>query len=295
MGVSPIPPKTCSYSCVYCQLGRTTHLQAKCQSFYSKEKILADIEKVAKSNAVDYVTFVGDGEPTLCEDLGWLINQCRRRWPIPVAVITNGSLLYRRDVRKGLMDADIVLPTLDAGTEEVFKKINRPHPRISFNTMLQGQVDFRKEFGGQIWEEVMLVRGINDSREALESIGDALDAINPDRTYVNVPIRPPAEPWVRIPGPKRILRAKEILGKVWDISNCEEGGFDVSEFKDAREAILELGARHPLREEQAERIEKDFNETGVIDSMISDGTLVRVDYEQKRYLLPNSFRMGTET
>jgi wyosine [tRNA(Phe)-imidazoG37] synthetase (radical SAM superfamily) len=274
-------------------LGRTTHLQIKRQSFYPKGRILSDIEKLVESHGADYVTFVGDGEPTLSKDLGWLIKQCKMKWPIPVAVITNGSLFYEEDVRNDLLEADTILPTLDAGSEEIFKVINRPHPQISFDKMLQGHIDFCKEFDGQIWEEVMLVEGVNDSQEALESIRDALDAVNPDRTYVNVPIRPPAEPWVKVPGPKKILRAQETLGKTWDISNYEEGGFEVSEFKGAREAILELGSRHPLREEQARGIEKNFGRTGVVDSMIIDGTLLPVDYRKKKYFLLSSFRMGT--
>ncbi len=293
IGVSPIPPKTCSYTCVYCQLGRTSHLQVNRESFYAREDILTDIEKVVKSRGADYVTFVGDGEPALCKDLGWLIHQCKTMWSIPVAVITNGSLFYEEEVRRDLLEADVVLPTLDAGNEEVFKAINRPHPRISFDAMLRGQIDFREEFDGEIWEEVMLVDGVNDSEEVLESIKEALDAANPDRTYVNVPIRPPAEPWVKVPMPTKILRAQEILGGAWDISNDEEGVFGVSEFEDAREAILELGARHPLREEQARGIEKNLGQIGIVDSMISDGTLVRVDYRQRKYLLPSSFRMGT--
>ncbi len=136
LGVSPIPPRTCSYSCVYCQLGRTTHLVTRKQSFYPKEDILSEIIRNAESSKPDYITFVGDGEPTLCADLGWLINQYKKRLPFPVAVITNGSLLFREDIRQDLMSADVVLPSLDAGSEEVFRRINRPHSEIRFDTML---------------------------------------------------------------------------------------------------------------------------------------------------------------
>ncbi len=267
-------------------------MQVRRESFYPREDILADIGKVIESRDADYVTFVGDGEPTLCRDLGWLIHRCKARWDVPVAVITNGSLLYKDDVSDNLLESDVVLPTLDAGSEAVFKGINRPHPEISFDLMLDGQIDFREKFDGQIWEEVMLVDGLNDSQEVLESIKEALDAVGPDRTYVNVPIRPPAETWVKVPAPEKIFRAQEILGGAWDISDYEEGGFGVSEFEDAREAILELGARHPLREEQARSIERSLSEEGIVDSMISDGTLVRVDYRERGYLLPSSFRMG---
>ncbi|MCD6414502.1 MAG: radical SAM protein [Candidatus Diapherotrites archaeon] len=291
LGVSPIPPKTCSYSCVYCQLGRTNHLQARRESFYPREDIFKDIKTVVGESRPDYITFVGDGEPTLCKDLGWLIHECKENWDIPVAVITNGSLFYMEDVRHDLMEADVVLPTLDAGSEELFRKINRPHPDIAFDKMLQGQIDFRKEYHGKIWMEVMLVAGLNDSDEALAGIKKALDMVRPDRIYINVPIRPPAEPWAKPPEPERIMAAHGLLGKTIDIAGYESGNFVVDEFKDARTAILELTSRHPLREEQARKIEEKFAEK-IVDKLVSSSELVRVNYRGKVYLLPSRFRRG---
>lgn len=291
LGVSPIPPKTCSYSCVYCQLGRTTRMQIKRESFYPKERIFKDITKIVDESNPDYITFVGDGEPTLCKDLGWLIHKCKKSWDIPVAVITNGSLFFMEDVRQDLMEADVVLPTLDAGCEELFRRINRPHPEISFERMLQGQLDFRHEYSGEIWMEVMLVSGLNDTTEALDDIKKTLNDIKPDRIYINVPIRPPAESWVKIPKPDRILAAQHILGETVSITGYESGSFNVEEFKDARSAILEITSRHPLRESQAREIEKKFGEE-VVDSMIENSELIRVNYEGKTYLLPKQFVRG---
>jgi len=263
-------------------------MQIKREKFYPREEILKDIERVVEKSRPDYITFVGDGEPTLCKDLGWLICSCKEIWDIPVAVITNGSLFFMEDVRQDLMEADVVLPTLDAGSEELFRKINRPHPEISFEKMIQGQVDFREEYSGEIWMEVMLVSGLNDTTGALTDIKKVLNEIKPDRIYINVPIRPPAESWVEIPKPDRILAAQHTLGETVSITGYESGNFNVEEFKDARSAILEITSRHPLREDQAEKIEKKFGEE-VVDGMIENSELVRVNYEGKTYLLPKQF------
>ena len=295
LGVSPIPPKTCSYTCVYCQLGKTTHLQTTRESFYPKEDILAEIVERGKDSAVDYVTFVGDGEPTLCQDLGWLIKQTKERLQLPTAVITNGSLLFREDVRQELKDANVIMPTLDAGNEKSFRAVNRPHRSIAFDTMLQGLIDFRHEYRGQIWLEIMLVKGVNDTKEELLSIKSAVDAIAPDRVYVVSPIRPPAELWVEPPHPETILMAQELIGKATSIVGLETGQFGLQEFTNAREAILETGSRHPLRLEQAAEIERSFGVSGIVDRMLQDRELIQTIYQGEAFLLPGYFIRGEKT
>jgi len=289
LGVSPIPRKTCSYNCIYCQLGQTNKLQVKRESFYPKEDILSDIGKVMNFANADHITFVGDGEPTLCKDLGWLIKSCKNKWQIPVAVITNGSLFFMGDVRQDLKSSDVVLPTLDAGSEEVYRTLNRPHGSIGFEEMLQGQVDFRKEYPGKIWLEVMLVKGVNDSDESLLEIKDAIEQVKPDRIYISVPIRPPAKPGVRPPEPERIMRTHEILGTSLDLTDRESGEFGLDNFPDLRTTIIEICSRHPLREEQARDIEGRFPGAESIDTMLSDGSLGRVEYQNVSYLLPSNF------
>ena len=292
LGVSPIPPKTCSYTCVYCQLGRTTDLQIKRESYFPKEDILADIISSAPEGRVDYVTFVGDGEPTLNKDLGWLIQHTRDRLHLPVAVITNGSLLSQKDVREDLGMADVIIPTLDAGNEMTFRAVNRPHRNISFDSMLRGQIDFRREYSGQIWIEVMLVKGLNDTEEELQSIKHAIDMIEPDRVYVLTPIRPPAESWVKPSDPQTILRAQEVFGEAVSITELETGQFGLTEFTNARQAIMEIGSRHPLRSEQAVEIEMMFSESGVTKQMVENKELVNFKYNGVEYLLPERFIRG---
>lgn len=292
MGVSPIPAKTCSYTCVYCQLGRTTCLQTKRESFYPRENILAEIIKRGQVTSPDYVTFVGDGEPTLSADLGWLIEQTREYLQLPVAVITNGSLLFREDVRSALKHADVVMPTLDAGNEKTFRAVNRPHRSIIFDTMFHGLVDFRHDYSGHIWLEVMLVKGVNDSEDELRSIAEAVDIIAPDRVYIVTPIRPPAESWVEPPAPETIIMAQTLIGKGIPIVDRESGRFDLDEHSEARLAILEIGSRHPLRQDQAAEIEGAFGVSGVVQQMLQEGKLIRTEYGGTKYLLPGHFIRG---
>ena len=283
--------KICNFDCIYCQLGRTTALQVERESFFPREDILTEITNAVAGDKIDFVTFVGDGEPTLNKDLGWLIQNTKTQLGLPVAVITNGSLLFRDDVRDDLSEADVVIPTLDAGNEKMFRAVNRPHRSIDFKTMLQGLVDFRSEFSGQMWIEVMLVRGLNDTEKELRSIKRAIDMIKPDRVYILTPIRPPAESWVRPSDPADILRAQKIIAKAKTVDELETGQFGLGEFSDARQAILETGSRHPLRREQALNIEKAFSVSGVVKRMLETKELIPAEYEGEEYLLPAHFVM----
>lgn len=292
LGVSPIPPKTCSYSCIYCQLGRTDHLRIQRESFFPRKDVLAEIIGSARAARPDYVTFVGDGEPTLYSDLGWLIEETGAKLKLPTVVITNGSLLYREDVREDLKKADIVIPTLDAGNEKTFRAVNRPHRGIAFDAILQGQIEFRREYTGQIWLEVMLVKGINDTEEQLDSIRRAVDRVKPDRIYILTPTRPPAEPWVERSDPETILNAQGMINQAVAITELESGRFGLEDFTNARQAILEIGSRHPLRLKQAREIEREFSETKTIDRMLEEAELVEIEYDGNIHLLPGRFIRG---
>ena len=267
LGVSPIPAKTCSYNCVYCQLGKTTVSETSRQSFFPRQDILDEIITRARDSGPEFITFVGDGEPTLCADLGWLINQTKANFDVPVAVITNGSLIQREDVRQDLLNADVILPTLDAGDQTTFRKINRPHSKIKYPEMLQGLIEFRAEYEHKIWLEIMLVKGVNDSEKELSKIKKAADLIKPDRIYVVVPIRPPAEDWVEAPDSETILRAQHIFQESIPLSNRESGNFGLQNFTDARQALIEIGSRHPLRKSQAYEIEKQLGMPGTADKI----------------------------
>ncbi|MBN2226265.1 MAG: radical SAM protein [candidate division Zixibacteria bacterium] len=290
LGVSPIPAKVCSYTCVYCQLGRTNRLQVERESFFPRDTILSEIIEHARKTAPEYVTFVGDGEPTLCADLGWLIQETKTHIGAKTAVITNGSLLYRKDVRDDLCHADVVIPTLDAGDEAIFRMINRPHREITYDRMIQGLIDFRLVYTGELWIEVMLVKGLNDGDDSLGRIRKVIDTVRPDRVYVLAPIRPPAEHWVEPPVLKRILKAQSILGGAIPIVDRETGEFALENFSDARTALLEIGSRHPLRRDQAEEIARRLAGEKVVPELIASGDLIVTEFDGRQYLLPRHFR-----
>ena len=251
LGIDPIPSKTCNYQCIYCQLGKTTNLTNERKDFSPKEDIIKEMEESINlhKSKLDYVTFVGSGEPTLYKSLGELILKAKELSQKPVCVITNGSLLSERDVKDDLIFSDVVLPTLDAGDEKLYIKINRPHPSIKFEKMIQGYIDFREEFNGKFWIEIMLMKGINDSKEELLKIKNKLNLINPDRIDINVPIRPPTESWVQIPDKSVIPILNDVFGEYNNINFPERGKFSVfsTSFEMELNNLLE---RHPMRQEQ---------------------------------------------
>jgi wyosine [tRNA(Phe)-imidazoG37] synthetase (radical SAM superfamily) len=191
MGVDLLKYKTCNLDCVYCELGRTACLTSCRDRFVPRQKVIKEIE-LRRSEPFDYLTFAGSGEPTLSLDLGEIVAQAKKIVEAPVAVITNSSLLSSPSVRKEVAAADIVLPSLDAVSQKAFQAINRPAPGLLAEEMIAGLKDFRKEFSGEIWLEVMLVRGINDVEA--EAIARAAESTEPDRIQLNTVVRTPAEP-----------------------------------------------------------------------------------------------------
>jgi wyosine [tRNA(Phe)-imidazoG37] synthetase (radical SAM superfamily) len=296
LGVSPIPPSTCTCSCVYCQLGRTRHLEIRRRSHYPREEIAEEVVRAVRKTRPDHVTFCGDGEPTLCRDLGWLIRQVKATVGTPVAVMTNGCLLYRMDVRQDLDPADIVIPSLDAGDDATFVALNRPHPGLDHQDVVQGLVDLREAFPGRIWLEVMLVGGVNDGEEALAGIREAVASIRPDRVFLLTPFRPPAEAWVEVPEAAALRRARETIEGAELLQDVESGEFTSYGCSGAREAVLEIGSRHPLRREQAQQIEESMGSPGAVQELLDAGELSEAEHEGRRFLLPRRLgRRGCRT
>jgi wyosine [tRNA(Phe)-imidazoG37] synthetase (radical SAM superfamily) len=256
LGIDTIPLKTCNWNCVYCQLGRTVPLVNERREYVPREQALAEVETALAEHApgeIDWVTFVGSGETCLHSGLGWMIRMVKRLTELPVAVITNGSLLYQPEVRDDLAPADAVLPSLDAGEAGLYRKINRPHPQASFERLVQGLMDFRAAYAGKLWVEVMLLQGMNDDEQSLHRIGEVLGRIRPDAVHVLLPTRPPAEPWVRPTDEEGVERAMAILGQVAEVVHPAEGEFDLGDSADIVDAILGVITRHPMRQDELER------------------------------------------
>ncbi len=253
LGIDTIPLKTCNWNCVYCQLGRTVPLRNERKEYVPRQEILDEVEQALaahRPDEIDWVTFVGSGEPTLHSKIGWLIRQVKARTEKPVAVITNGALLSLPEVRQELSVADAVLPTLDAGNAALYRKINRPHPDITFERHLQGLIDFRQEYHGKLWVEVMLVRGLNDSEQALTELAAVLKRVQPDEVHILQPTRPPVETWVQPPDEEGLLRARAILGNVASVIHSASGTFDLSGFTSLVDAVVSIITRHPMREDE---------------------------------------------
>ncbi len=250
LGISPIPKKACNFSCVYCQLGRTTEYTRERQMFFNVDFIIRELKEYLNTidpSQYDIITIVGDGEPTLYLGLGDLIKRIKNIQDKPVAVISNGSLIANPQIRKELAMADVVLLNFDSWNEQSFRKISRPLKSIEFINRYKGYIEFRKEFSGIIYLEVMLVKGINDNVESLNKIADLIKDIHPNIVFVNVPVRPPAEQWVKIPDEKIIIKSREILD-ARRMDYLPTGDFTSIE-SDPTKAVLDIIGRHPMREE----------------------------------------------
>jgi wyosine [tRNA(Phe)-imidazoG37] synthetase (radical SAM superfamily) len=194
LGIDLVPFKTCTYDCIYCQLGRTTSKTMERRPYAPIHDILDELKiKLATGEAPDYISLAGSGEPTLHSEIGELIGKIRELTEIPVAVLTNGSLLYLPEVREDLMRADLVIPSLDAGDHTIFQYVNRPHREISFDNMVNGLIDFTDDYPGQVWLEVLLVSGVTSMAADVEKIAGWANKISPARVQLNTVCRPAAE------------------------------------------------------------------------------------------------------
>jgi len=193
LGVDILPHKTCSLDCIYCQLGRTSDLTIERKSFFPREEILAEVVEIAAQNNLDYITFSGSGEPTLNLDIGWLIRQIKEKTDRKMAVLTNSSLLWMLEVREELMATDLVVPSLDAATEGVWRRLNRPHPDLEFDKVIEGLVTFANEYSGNLWVEILLVKGVNDSSEHIKALRRVLSRMRYTKIHLNTVVRPPSE------------------------------------------------------------------------------------------------------
>ena len=247
LGVDLVTFKSCSFDCVYCQLGRTTEHTTERRRFVPADEVIAEVKEVLGSGAAaDYVTMSGSGEPTLSLDIGRIIRAVKEFTDIPVAVLTNGSLLWRDDVREELSAADLVVPSLDAATQEAFEKVNRPKG-VDAATVARGIGEFSRGYSGQVWLEVMVVAGLNDSVEEARAIVRALEGVRIDRVQLNTVARAPAEVWVQPVAEGRLEELGAVLEAVApvDVIHHYSRAGHTSFRADVAEAILGTLARRP--------------------------------------------------
>ncbi len=272
LGIDPVPLKTCNWNCVYCQLGRSKPLVNERREYFPRQDILAEVKQALATHRpgeIDWVTLIGSGETTLHLGVGWLVREIKAITDLPVAVITNGSLLYLPELRVDLSAADAVLPSLDAGNAALYRKINRPHPQASFKRLVDGLAAFRKEYQGKLWVEVMLVRGLNDTEEALREIAEVLRQIKPDEVHILQPDRPPVETWVQPPDENGLLRARAILGELAKVIHPASGTFDLSGSESLLDAVVGIITRHPMLEHELISTLNNFS-TGDVTAVLRD-------------------------
>ena len=219
LGVDLVPKKVCSLNCIYCEVGHTTKLTTERREYIHYVKVTSELEHYFENNLdPDYITFSGSGEPTLNSRIGDVLQFIKQEKPdIPIAVLTNGTLLYDRDIRDELMDANVVLPSLDAATETTFRKINRPALQLTVEKHIQGLIDFRKEFSGQIWLEVFIVPGYNDNIDDLKALKKAFRDIKPDFIQLNTLDRPGTVADIHTASHKDLKRIVDY----WKLDNVE--------------------------------------------------------------------------
>jgi wyosine [tRNA(Phe)-imidazoG37] synthetase (radical SAM superfamily) len=235
MGIDLVPLKTCTYNCIYCQLGRTPRTTIERRKYAPPDVVVDEIAcRLHEGCEADYLTLSGSGEPTLHSGMGDLVTRIREMTPIPIAVLTNGSLLWNERVADAARRADLVVPSLDAGDETAFRRVNRPHPAIGFETMVDGLASFRDSFRGRLWLEIFLVRGANDSEHDLKRIARIARRTSPDRIHVNTVARPPAEDIARAVPDDRLREFAAALG-----DNAEV----ITAF-DRHQTVAAAGARH---------------------------------------------------
>jgi len=244
LGVDLVPFKTCSYDCIYCQLGRTTNKTIQRKEWVPIDIVVEQLKEKLESRP-DYITLSGSGEPTLFSRLEDLISRIKDITDIPIAVLTNGSLLWLPEVRKALKSADMVVPSLDAGSSQIFQYVNRPHQDITFSKMLQGLVEFRKDYNGQYWLEVFLLAGVTTPEMETSKLKTCINAICPDKVQVNTVTRPPAEGFAE-PVPQKQLQT--ITKKLYEKAEVIADYSDVhkqQDFSARREDVLILLRRRP--------------------------------------------------
>ncbi len=291
LGVNNVPYKFCTYSCVYCQLGPTRNLTTKRREFYDPERILKEVSRRFKESSPDYVTFVPDGEPTLDKNLGREISMIKELGA-KTAVLTNSSLLFMEDVRNDLFEADLISVKVDAVSQEVWRRVNRPHPSLKLREILCGILDFSSSFDGIIISETMIFEPFF-SLEEVAKVAEFLKEAGVDRAYLTAPVRPPAEHWVKIPDEKEAFLAFQEfykrLGKRVEMLMYPEppeayssGNFELD--------VLSISSVHPIREEMMRKIMKEDGASEEdLRKILAEGKIKEIEYEGKKYYV-RSFR-----
>jgi wyosine [tRNA(Phe)-imidazoG37] synthetase (radical SAM superfamily) len=287
LGIDLVPKKICTYDCIYCQIGRTTRQTIERKEYIPASSILRDCRKALHEGGgtVDYIACSGSGEPTLNLGIGEVIQGLKELTSIPVAVITNSSLLHHGEVRKAIIQADVVMPSLDAVTPSVFETINRPHPSLDVAQIIQGLADFRSEYAGQIWLEILLCRAVNDSREEIEQLQQAIRRIQPDKVQLNTVVRPAMEDYAAPLSLDAMEHVKASLGGDTEIIAEFKGEGETIVGAAVEQQVIHLIQRRPVTTDDLARILglHHIEITKILDKLTKEGKLSYQVFNQRLY------------
>jgi wyosine [tRNA(Phe)-imidazoG37] synthetase (radical SAM superfamily) len=285
LGVDVVPFKVCTLDCIYCQLGKTSEKTTERKEYVLPEEVLAELRQcLAQGLQADFITISGSGEPTLNSRLGEIIDGIKKITDIPVAILTNGTLLYRQDVRTDCAKADVVLPSLDAGDRQAFEEINRPHKHISIENLISGLCVFRNEFTGQIWLEVFLIERLNTDSKQIAKIKNAIKRIRPDKVQLNTAVRPAIYAGIKKVPIERLEAIASSLGRKCEIIADFSPGLHGTDVERKAEDLLSMLKRRPcsindicaglgIARNEASKYIAQFQEQGIVDSEEIDGTV----------------------
>ena len=292
LGINNIPPKICSYACVYCQLGKTIKMQIGRQTFYHPDTIFQSVQEkvtqlLGQDETIDYLAFVPDGEPTLDINLGLSIESLKSL-DIPVAVISNGSLIADQKVRKDLSGADWVSLKVDADAEDLWRTIDRPHGKLSLHQIMDGMLEFRRDFKGTLATETMMIKNMNDSETAVLEIGRFLARLQPEIAYLSIPTRPPADKKIRPADPEAINFAYQIISGYVDrvelLTGYEGNAFSFT--GNVRKDILNITAVHPMRQDAVyEILNKAGADWHLVEKMLQNGEIIQSEFRSHTFFL----------
>ena len=294
LGINNIPPKVCSYSCVYCQLGNTDYMSLKRREFFLPDNIYnMVIEKVnhlqERGETIDYITFVPDGEPTIDIHLGETIERLKNIG-IKIAVITNSSLIWAKAIQNDLMKADWVSLKVDSAIENIWNKIDRPHGFLKFKRINQGLREFASFFKGIFVTETMLIKDVNDNALSVYKTAEFIKSLNPIKAYLLVPTRPPAEDWVSIPDESELNAAFQIFNEM-NISTellIHNEGTDFTYTSDVEKELLCILAVHPMRKDAVEAfIKRAGAGKDLITAMIKRNKIKKTQYNKNIFYIKN--------
>jgi wyosine [tRNA(Phe)-imidazoG37] synthetase (radical SAM superfamily) len=294
LGINNIPPKKCSYSCVYCQVGKTHNLTVDRRAFYKPEELLRVVnrkidEATVRNERIDYLTFVPDGEPTLDLNISKEISSLKQTG-LPTAVITNASLLWRDDVKEALRKADFISLKVDAVSENLWRKVNRPHKDLKLNMLLEGIRDFTEEFRGTVVSETMLIGNIGYGDEFVKIAEFLAELKGLNKAYIAIPTRPPAENWVKRAKENVMNAAFQAFSKKLGANRVEYlMGYEGNAFAstgNVEEDLLSITAVHPMRKEAVEAfLKKDCTNWRVIEKLLEENKLIELEYEGNKYYM----------